>query len=176
MPLQRIPDAKSDIPRDQVFEKFRIERPGKIVFVGSKADAEKLKGAATVVNDLQGKTLLPGFIDTHVHWGQFVLLSALDRVSPAEVGNVDAYLKHMKEVAAKTPEGEWVINYGYEKLMVPPYRNLTREDLDRVSTKHPVFALYNNFHWATAKTAALHLFPGFPPRRNRRRCPVDPGE
>ena len=36
-----------------------------------------------------------------------------------------------------------------------PYRNLTREDLDAVSTKHPVFALYNNFHWATANSAAL---------------------
>jgi hypothetical protein len=34
MPLQRIPDAKSDIPRDQIFEKFRVDRPGKIVFVG----------------------------------------------------------------------------------------------------------------------------------------------
>jgi hypothetical protein len=34
MPLQRIPDAKSDVPRDLVFEKFRIDRPGKIVFVG----------------------------------------------------------------------------------------------------------------------------------------------
>lgn len=130
-------------------------KDGKIVFVGSKADADKLKGAATVTKDLQGKALLPGFIDTHVHWGQFVLLSALDKVNPAQVGNVDAYLQHMKEVAAKTPEGEWVINYGYEKLMVPPYRNLTREDLDRVSTKHPIFALYKNMHWATANTAAL---------------------
>ncbi|NBB53068.1 hypothetical protein GVN24_32825 [Rhizobium sp. CRIBSB] len=34
MPLQRIPDARSDIPRDQIFEKFRVDRPGKIVFVG----------------------------------------------------------------------------------------------------------------------------------------------
>ena len=130
-------------------------KDGKIVFVGGKADADKFMGAATTVHDLQGKALLPGFIDTHVHWGQFVLLSALDRVNPAEIGDVDAYLQHMKEVAAKTPEGEWVINYGFEKLMIPPYRNLTREDLDRVSTKHPVFALYNNFHWATANTAAL---------------------
>ena len=34
MPLQRIPDAKSNVPRDQIFEKFRVDRPGKIVFVG----------------------------------------------------------------------------------------------------------------------------------------------
>lgn len=34
MPLQRIPDAKSNIPRDQIYEKSRIDRPGKIVFVG----------------------------------------------------------------------------------------------------------------------------------------------
>lgn len=130
-------------------------KDGKIVLVGSKADADRLEGEATAVRDLQGKTLVPGFIDTHVHWGQFVLLSALDQVNPAEVESVDAYLQHMKEVAAKIPDGAWVINYGYEKLMIPPYRNLTREDLDGVSTKHPVFALYNNFHWATANSAAL---------------------
>jgi predicted amidohydrolase YtcJ len=128
---------------------------GKIVFVGSKADADKLKGPSTAVTDLQGKTLLPGMIDTHVHWGKFVLLSALDRVNPAEVRSVDAYLVHLNQVSAKTSEGEWVINYGFEKLMIPPFRNLSREDLDRVSTKHPVFWLYNNFHWATANTAAL---------------------
>jgi hypothetical protein len=34
MPLQRIPDARSDVPRDQIFEKFRVDRPGKIVFIG----------------------------------------------------------------------------------------------------------------------------------------------
>ena len=52
-------------------------KDGKIVFVGGKADADKFMGAATTVHDLQGKALLPGFIDTHVHWGQFVLLSAI---------------------------------------------------------------------------------------------------
>ncbi len=128
---------------------------GKITLVGTKAEADKLKGPATVVNDLQGKTLLPGMIDTHLHWGQFVMLSALDRVNPVEVGNVDSYIQHLKDVAAKTPEGDWVIGYGYEKLLIKPYRNLTRQDLDRVSTKHPVIALYNNLHWATANSAAL---------------------
>ena len=43
-------------------------KDGKIVFVGSKADAEKMKGDSTVMNDLQGKTLLPGFIDPHSHF------------------------------------------------------------------------------------------------------------
>jgi predicted amidohydrolase YtcJ len=39
---------------------------GKIVFVGKKTDAEKLKGDSTKLNDLKGKTLLPGFIDPHI--------------------------------------------------------------------------------------------------------------
>ncbi|CAH0340131.1 hypothetical protein [Rhizobium sp. CECT 9324] len=34
MPLQMIPDVKANIPQDKVFEKFRIDRPGKIIFVG----------------------------------------------------------------------------------------------------------------------------------------------
>ena len=40
---------------------------GKIIFVGNKADSEKLKGDSTKMNDLKGKTLLPGFIDPHIH-------------------------------------------------------------------------------------------------------------
>jgi predicted amidohydrolase YtcJ len=46
-------------------------RDGRIVYVGSKADAEKLRGAATRSVDLAGRTLMPGFIDGHAHAQQF---------------------------------------------------------------------------------------------------------
>ena len=42
-------------------------KDGKIVFVGSKEDAAKLKGDSSAIIDLQGKTMLPGFIDPHIH-------------------------------------------------------------------------------------------------------------
>ena len=48
-------------------------KDGKIIFAGSKAEAEKMKGDSTVMNDLKGKTLFPGFIDGHAHFGGFPL-------------------------------------------------------------------------------------------------------
>jgi len=44
---------------------------GKISFVGSRTDAEKMKGASTKMNDLQGKTLVPGLFDGHSHFVGF---------------------------------------------------------------------------------------------------------
>src|SRR5664279_1511973 len=44
---------------------------GKMVFVGSKEAAENMKGDSTVLNDLQGRTLVPGFVDGHAHFAGF---------------------------------------------------------------------------------------------------------
>ncbi|MFN3720744.1 MAG: hypothetical protein ACK4UW_17755 [Rhizobium rhizophilum] len=57
MPLQRIPDAKSDIPRDQIFEKFRIDRPGKIVFVGHHLSMAKSQRCLIRTMSLYGAEL-----------------------------------------------------------------------------------------------------------------------
>ena len=48
---------------------------GKIIFVGKKADAEKLKGDSTKMNNLNGKTLLPGFLDAHSHYINSLLVA-----------------------------------------------------------------------------------------------------
>lgn len=126
----------------------------RIKFVGSKAAAlRKFPGALKI--DLHGKTMIPGMIDSHVHWSQFTLLSALDKIDATQIRDADAYIAHLKDVAAKTPPGQWIVSYGYEKVMIPPFRNLTREDLDKASIDHPVFALYKNLHWGTANSAAL---------------------
>jgi predicted amidohydrolase YtcJ len=44
---------------------------------------------------------------------------------------------------------------GYDKVLVPPYRDLTRVDLDKVSTKHPIFVAYLNGHWGSVNSAGL---------------------
>lgn len=131
-----------------------VQDGNKIAMVGSKADAlTKFPSARQV--DLHGKTLLPGMIDSHLHLSQFILVSAVDRVDPTKVHDADAYIEHLKTVAAAAPPDAIIVSYGYEKLLIPPYRNLTRVDLDKASSTHPIFAIYNNFHWATANTPGL---------------------
>ena len=63
---------------------------GKIILVGTKEEAEQLQGENTEMNDLKGKTLLPGFIDSHSH-----ILTVADgtvqaNLSPAPIGKVAA--------------------------------------------------------------------------------------
>lgn len=54
-----------------VYAEAVLVKDGKIIFVGSKADAENMKGDSTKMNDLQGKTLVPGFVDGHAHFTGF---------------------------------------------------------------------------------------------------------
>jgi hypothetical protein len=56
-------------------------KAGKVVFVGEKSKAMKLKGDKTQIKDLQGKVLLPGFIDPHSHF-----MFALNMVNQVNVG------------------------------------------------------------------------------------------
>jgi adenine deaminase len=61
-------------------------KDGKIVLVGSKADADTLKGSDTAVNDLQGKTLLPGFIDSHSHFMSSLGMDRQANCQPSPAG------------------------------------------------------------------------------------------
>jgi GTP cyclohydrolase II len=63
-------------------------KDGKIMLAGTKAEADKLKGANTQMNDLQGKTLLPGFIDGHSHILTVADATLQANLSPAPVGKV----------------------------------------------------------------------------------------
>src|SRR5215204_697354 len=93
-------------------------KDGKIVFVGSKADAVKMKSDATVMNNLQGKTLLPGFLDPHSHF-----INALSMTTQANcfappvgtAGDVKGIIASLKELQKKNniPNGEIIMGYGY---------------------------------------------------------------
>lgn len=132
-----------------VLEDDRIE------YVGDLAGARERFGEALREIDLAGRTMLPGFIDTHVHYAQMAQVVLLENVKPWDFEDVDAFIDHVAEVASSTPEGEPIFVYGYDRALVAPHRNLTREDLDRATTRHPVYVLYLNLHWASANSLGL---------------------
>ncbi|WP_396183195.1 hypothetical protein [Flavobacterium sp.] len=61
-------------------------KDGKIVFVGSKEDALKMKGDSTQMNDLAGKTFLPGFLDAHSHYTNSLLVANQCKLYPTPSG------------------------------------------------------------------------------------------
>jgi predicted amidohydrolase YtcJ len=133
---------------------------GKITFVGSKADALKQKANGTVLKDLGGKTLLPGFIDGHAHAQQFGMQAVgANLLAPPDgsVNTIDDVVARLKTFAA-SPDVEktgWIFGVGYDDALLG--RHPTREDLDKVSTTVPVMATHISAHFAAVNTLGLKL-------------------
>jgi len=133
---------------------------GKITFVGSRADALKQKAAGTVVKDLAGKTLMPGFIDGHAHAQQFGTQAVgANLLAPPDgtVNTIDDLVDRLKTFAAGPDVGltGWIFGVGYDDALLG--RHPTREDLDKVSTTVPVMATHISGHFAAVNTLGLKM-------------------
>ncbi len=141
-----------------VDEHFRIVqaiaiRDGRIVALGDNETVLKLQGPKTHVLDAQGRTVLPGLYDSHVH--------PLDAAT-SELKGPLPNLKSLKDVfayirerAAKTPEGEWiVVRYAFPTRL-DEARFPTKAELDEAAPKHPV--LYHAGPAGVANSLALKI-------------------
>jgi predicted amidohydrolase YtcJ len=118
-----------------------------------------LIGPNTRIVDLAGRSLLPGFIDAHGHFPESGVQSLyqVDLSSPpvGTVRTIADMLERLREKAARTPKGEWVQGVGYDDTLVAEKRHPTRQELDQVSTEHPIFLRHVSFHLGTANSLAL---------------------
>lgn len=133
---------------------------GKIIAVGARADVMQLKGKATKLIDLEGKTLVPGFIDGHAHLGGFgaQAVGANLLASPdGDVNTIDQLVSELREFAESSDVGitGWVFGMGYDDAVLAEGRHPTRDDLDRVSTKLPVMAVHISGHFIAVNSAGL---------------------
>jgi predicted amidohydrolase YtcJ len=133
----------------------------KIVAVGQSEDIRKLAGPHTQVVDLKEKTLLPGFIDAHGHFPESGVntLYKVDLNSPpiGVTHNIDDLLTRLKEKVQHTPHGQWVQGFGYDDTLLAEKRHPTRDDLDAISTAHPIWVSHVSGHFGVANSLALKL-------------------
>jgi predicted amidohydrolase YtcJ len=117
---------------------------GRFVAVGSDDDVLNLATAATPKVDLGGRTVLPGFIDAHSHPAAagYAHLKQVD----CDLRSIDAIVKALAARAAKAGPGEWVLGFKYDDTKTAEGRPLRREDLDAVSTAHPVLVRHRGGH------------------------------
>ena len=88
-------------------------RDGVIVFVGSSEDAEAYRGNATEVIDVEGATIMPGFVDSHAH---IVGLGAnLERVNLVDVTTEEEMVERVVARAAEVEPGDWIIGWGWDE-------------------------------------------------------------
>lgn len=135
-------------------------RDGRITWIGAPDQAEDLVGPNTQVVDLGNAALLPGFIDAHGH-ASFVAVStqlanvASPPVGPAQnMADVQSTLRAYIRERAIAP-GEWVVGRGYDDSLLAEQRHPNRDDLDAVSTEHPIVLLHVSGHLAAANSRAL---------------------
>ena len=131
---------------------------GRFAGVGSNEDVEGLIGPDTKVLDMGGQTVLPGFIDAHIH----VLSSGVRHVMSADcdVPTLKQVQAGLKERADKTPTGEWVQGFKFDDTKTDRTasnegRHLYKEDLDSVTTDHPMMIAHRAGHVFYMNTAGL---------------------
>jgi predicted amidohydrolase YtcJ len=129
---------------------------GRIVRVGSNADARALVGPATQVLDAAGRTVIPGLIDSHVH---ALMAATAETVNPfRNLGSIADIQAWVREQAAQQPAGTWLWTPRVFPTRVQERRFPTRAELDAAAPDHPVvvdgaYALMLN----TAALRAAHI-------------------
>jgi len=135
-------------------------RDGFIVAVGAQADLLKLRGEATLLVNLGGKTLVPGFIDGHAHLAGFgaQAIGANLLASPdGAADRIDDVVRALQEFAKGPDIGRtgWIFGMGYDDAVLAEKRHPTRDDLDRVSMDIPVMAVHISGHFIAVNSAGL---------------------
>jgi len=127
--------------------------------VGTSAEMRALAGPGTKLLDAAQMTVVPGFIDTHNHpVGEWLLYEVLvGNPYDVEFVTIAGIVDKLKARAAKTPPGTWVSGYFFDDTKVKDKRALTADDLDKVSTVHPVMVLHRGGHTAYYNHKALEM-------------------
>lgn len=131
-------------------------RDGRILAIGNEADVRKLAGANASDVDLQGQTLLPGFIDAHGHISMTAKLIADANVASPPVGkieNIDQLVTSLKQQAVN--DRGWILGLGYDDSLLAEKRHPTRDDLDKVSSTQPVFIRHVSGHLGVCNSVCL---------------------
>jgi len=131
-------------------------RDGRIVAVGSGYELDFLNGVETAVLDLDGRTVLPGFVDAHTHLPTITGRSLVHADLAGAADRAEA-LDRIRERAGEIGGGEWVLGFGYDESTWPAGERdyLRMNELDGVSRDRPVVAFREDMHVASLNGAAF---------------------
>jgi len=126
-----------------------------IVKLGEDEEIKKMITDSTIAIDLKGMALLPGFIDSHVHFTQ----TGLDEMNmnASDFSTMDEFFKGLEQFAKDMEIDRWVIAVGFDEGKISDGRLPTRKDLDRLSISNPVFISRVDAHSCAVNSKALEL-------------------
>ena len=139
-------------------------KDGRIVAVGTEAEVMETAGEQTNVVDLQQRTLLPGFVDSHGHAYGIGLQAASANLLPPPDGPGRDIAALQESLRAWRSAGEgplestgWIVGFGYDDAQLAEGRHPTRDDLDQVSTDLPIVIIHQSGHLGVGNSKALEL-------------------
>ena len=135
-------------------EAFAV-RAGRVVFVGSRQEADALKGATTRVIDAGGKTVIPGMVDAHAHFGG--LAQTLRSVDLVGTRTYDEVVARVVERARNAPKGSWIQGRGWDQNSWGDTRFPTHEKLSAAVPDHPVVLTRVDGHASLVNSAAMRI-------------------
>ena len=139
-------------------------RDGRILAVGNTDSVLAHRGDSTEIFDLAGRTMVPGFVDSHGHvvMGGLQALSANLLAPPdgevTDIASLTATLSAWTKANADfVDRANMIIGFGYDKAQLAEVQHPTRQDLDEVSAEVPVIIVHQSGHLGVANSAALEL-------------------
>lgn len=128
---------------------------GRIVACGTDAEILSLATSQTIKDNLEGKVVIPGLTDAHLHWS--LTARALKEVDVFEVPSKQIALARVAERAAKTPHGQWITGHGWTQVNWDGGAFPSARDLDRAAPEHPVCLRAKSAHATWVNTLALRI-------------------
>lgn len=144
------------LEQNKTAEAFSV-RDGKFAAVGFNEDIINRKKPNEEVIDLEGKTIVPGFNDSHMHFLNYAVFKS--RVNLSKVASIKELIEKTKEYIIKNniSKGEWIVSRGWNHNYFEENRLPNRFDLDEISIDHPIFFSRVCGHIGVANSKALEL-------------------
>jgi predicted amidohydrolase YtcJ len=131
---------------------------GLISAVGRSRDCREFSSHNTEIIDCRGRTVLPGFIDPHLHLRAFAeSFVSVDLSSTLGFKSIAQIQSAIKTPCEKEPPGTWIRGRGYNEFYLVEKRHLTRWDLDEVAPDHPVKLTHRSGHAHVLNSLGLSL-------------------
>jgi predicted amidohydrolase YtcJ len=139
-------------------------KDGRILAVGAEADVLETAGKDTREIDIGGKTMLPGFVDSHGHAFMVGLQASTANLLPPPDGNgadIASLQALLSDWAANNQDAVkkvgWIAGFGYDDSQLAEQRHPTRDELDKVSEDLPVIIIHQSGHLGVANSKALEI-------------------
>ncbi|MBX2877463.1 MAG: amidohydrolase [Saprospiraceae bacterium] len=127
----------------------------RILATGSNEEVLKLATSFTQKIDLQGLTVLPGFIDAHSHPGYSGRMHLID--VDCSLDSIAKIKAAIGQRAKETGAGEWVFGFKYDDTKTAESRYINRQDLDDIAPNHPVIITHRGGHTAFVNSMAYQV-------------------